>query len=144
MAASAWQFYNSFRDHMGKGSIDLSGVNFMMALVQTTTGFADKTLSAYGSLTDEVAQEFGYTTGGQALSTETWTTGASAGQYMFDCSAAYWSANGGTISTVKGAVIYQSGGELVCYSTLTGTAFDVTDTNSLTITPHANGIFTLT
>jgi hypothetical protein len=143
MAASAWQFYDSFRHHVGIAGIDLSGVNFMMALVQTTTGFADKTLSAYSSLSDEVAQEFGYTTGGQSLSAEAWAA-TSAGQYAFDSSAAYWSANGGTISTVKGAVIYQSGGELVCYSTLTGTAFDVTDTNSLTITPHATGIFTLT
>ena len=147
MAASAWQFYNSLREKLGVGEIDLSAANFKMALFTTTTGYNDKTLSSYGSLAtgDEVLSANNYVRGGLAMGTEVWATGASAAQYKFDSDNVVWTASGGTIADVKGAIVYATGGELICYSTLTQTGnIDITDTNTLTVTIHANGIFTLT
>lgn len=145
MAASAWQFYNTFREKLGQGGIDLSGTNFLMALCKSDSNFATDTLSAYSQLLNEVSNQNGYATGGESISAEAWAVGASAGQYKFDSTAVVWTASGGSITSVKGAVIYQSGGALVCWSTLTTTGvITVTDTNTLTVTPNASGIFTLT
>lgn len=144
MAASAWQFYNSFRKKLGQGGIDLSGTNFRMALVKTASNYTDATLSAWTSVNNEVSEQFGYSSSGQALSAESWAS-TSAGQYTFDASDGYWSANGGSMTSIKGAVIFQSGGALVCHSQLTTTGeITITDGNSLTIQFHANGIFELT
>ena len=149
MAASAWQFYDSFADHLGKGDIDLSGTNFKMALFTTTTGFASDALSVYGSLSNEVTSANGYVAGGDSLASETWSAGASAGVMRFDAADPVWTASGGTIAGVKGAVVYQSGASagisyLVAWSTLTTTGdIDITDGNTLTVQLHASGIFEL-
>ena len=144
MAASAWQFYNSLRDKIGDASIDLSGGNFKVALCQSASNFATKTLTAYSELTSEVASGNGYTLGGAQLSATTWNQGTTTVEWAFDATAKIWTASGGSIANIKGAVIYQSGGVLMCYSTLTSAQFTVTDTNTLTITPAATGLFTLT
>jgi len=55
-----------------------------------------------------------------------------------------WTATGGPI-TAKWAVLYEVGGDVVCYCLLESGGADVTatDGNTLTVTPHASGIFTL-
>ena len=55
-----------------------------------------------------------------------------------------WTATGGDVDNVKFAIIYQSGGKLVCYSKLSTSQFNLTQDNTLTVTPSANGIFELT
>jgi len=148
MAATAWAFYNSFREKLGEGDFDLSGtgVNFTMSL-HTSAASANATnavLSTYASIANEVANGNGYTTGGKSVSGRTWAAGASAGVFRFDSTAVVWTATGGDVDNVKFAIIYQSGGKLVCYSKLSTSQFNLTQDNTLTVTPSANGIFELT
>ena len=148
MAATAWAFYNSFREKLGEGDFDLSGtsVNFTMSL-HTSAASANATnpvLSTYASIANEVANGNGYTTGGKSVSGRTWAAGASAGVFRFDSTAVVWTATGGDVDSVKFAIIYQSGGKLVCYSKLSTSQFNLTQDNTLTVNPSANGIFELT
>ena len=148
MAATAWSMYNSFREYLGNGQFDLDGtsVNFYVAL-HTSAASANATnaaLSTPASLGTEVANGNGYATGGLSVSGRTWAAGASAGVFRFDSTAVVWTATGGDISNIKYAVIYQSGGKLVCYSKLTTSQFTLSEDNTLTVTPSANGIFELT
>ena len=119
MAATAWSFYNSFREYLGNGQFDLdgTGVNFYMALHTSaaSTNVVNVALSTQASLANEVAN-------GNVV----------------------WTATGGDVDNVKYAVIYQSGGKLVCYSKLTTSQFNLTQNNTLTVTPSSNGVFELT
>ncbi len=146
MAATAWSFYNSFREKLGEGDFDLSGtsVGFYLAL-HTSAASAlvnTKTLSTQASLANEVANGNGYATGGASVTSRTWASVATD-KYRFDSTAVVWTATGGTIPNVKYAVIYKSGGSLVCMSKLTTSQFTLAEDNTLTVTPSASGIFEL-
>lgn len=143
MAALAWKFYNSAKKYLMNGTIDLDGDNFRMTLHTTATNVTDATLSSKGSLGSEVTEANGYSSSGKQLSGVTWTAGASASEFRFDATALIWTASGGTIASVKLAAIWASGGQLLCYASLSSGAFDITDGNTLTVTPSANGIFEL-
>lgn len=143
MAASAWVIYNDAKRSLMDGTLDIDNEVWRLALFTSASNAATATLLVKTSVTSEVTSANGYTVGGNAL-TVTWSIGASASEMRFDSTATSWSAGGGSISAVKYAVIFASGGnELLCYSTLTTAQFEVTDTNSLTITPAATGIFEL-
>ena len=146
MAATAWAFYNSFREKLGEGDFDLSGtsVNFTMSL-HTSAASANATnpvLSTYASIANEVANGNGYTTGGASVTSRTWASVAT-NKYRFDSTAVIWTATGGTIPNVKYAIIYKSGGALVCMSKLTTSQFTLAEDNTLTVTPSSSGIFEL-
>ena len=146
MAATAWSFYNSFREKIGEGDFDLSGtsVGFYMAL-HTSAASAlvnTKTLSTQASLANEVANGNGYATGGASVTYRTWASVATD-KYRFDSTAVVWTATGGTIANIKYAVVYQAGGKLVCFSKLTTSQFTLAEDNTLTVTPSASGIFEL-
>lgn len=147
MAASAWAVYNLAKKYIGNGTISLAGA-FRMMLATSASNFNTATLSTYAQVTNEVANGNGYTTLGAALANEAWTVGASAGQYKFDADDPFWSANGGTIANIKGAVIFVSAGttagrKLLCRSTLTTSQFSLASGNRLTIQLAATGILTL-
>ena len=148
MAATAWAFYNSFREKLGEGEFDLSGTSVIFTMtLHTSAASANATnavLSTYASKANEVANGNGYTTGGKSVSGRTWAAGASAGVFRFDSTAVVWTATGGDVDSVKFAIIYQSGGKLVCYSKLSTSQFNLTQDNTLTVTPSAYGIFELT
>ena len=145
MAAQAWTIYNEAKDKIGTGAINLSADTFRIALCKSTSNAATATLSLFSEVTNEVNTSWGYAD--KTLSATTWSTGASASEMRFDSTAVFWSANGGTITSIQFAVIFKSasagGGPLLCYSSLSSSVFEVTDTNRLTITPAANGIFEL-
>lgn len=148
MAASAWGFYNMFKEYMADGTIDLDTAVFKMALYTSASNAATLTNSTRSQLTNEVASANNYALGGKSLLGITWGTGASASEKRWDATATVWTASGGSISAIKFAVIYQSGAsaglqKLVCYSKLDTAQFSVTNGNTLTITPSANGIFEL-
>ncbi len=74
---------------------------------------------------------------------------APRGSRKFDTDDAFWSANGGTISNIKYAVIWISGAStnarhLLCRSTLSSTQFSISSGNRLTITMNSSGVLTLT
>lgn len=150
MAASAWVIYNTFKRYMADGTCDLDGDTFRMGLFTSASNAATAALSVLGSVTNEVANGNGYATGGTTLAGVTWSTGASAGEMRFDATATIWSASGGNIANIRYAVIYDettgtSAGnrKIVSYSALSTAQFTVTDGNTLTITPSANGVFEL-
>ena len=144
MAVGPWVFYNSFKERSMDGAIDLDTDTFQITLHTSASNAATATLSSYGSLTGEVTEANGYSSSGQALAGVTWAAGASAAERRFDATANIWTASGGAIANVKFAVISsRTGGELVCVSTLSTSQFSISDGNTLTITPSANGIFEL-
>ena len=142
MAAAAWVFYNKAKEYMGDGTIDLDTDVFRLALFTSASNAATATLSTYASLTNQVANANGYLTNGKSV-VKTWSAGASAGEIRWDATAVIWTAAGGSISAVKYGVVHVSGGQILCYSTLSTSQFSITDTNTLTVTPSANGIFEL-
>ena len=144
MAAAAWVFYNEAKQGLGDATINLNTGIFRLALVQTTSNYQTATLSAKSEITNEVANGFGYVTSGKTISATTWTAGESAAEYRFNGNAVVWTATGGTIPAIQGAVAFLSGGPLLMYSVLTTAKFTVADGNTITITPHAtNGLFEL-
>ncbi len=109
MAATAWSFYNSFREYIGNGQFDLdgTGTGFYMAL-HTSAASANvnnAALSTYASLGSEVANGNGYTTLGASVTSRTWASVATD-KYRFDSTAVVWTATGGTIADIKYAVVY--------------------------------------
>lgn len=143
MAAGAWTFYNEAKKYLMTGDIDLDTDVFYMSLHTSASNAATATLSTYASINNQVANANGYTTGGKTVSATTWAAGASASEFRFDSTAVVWTASGGSIANVRYAVIRESGGKALCYSALSTGQFSVTDTNTLTVTPSANGIFEL-
>ncbi|NIT14787.1 MAG: hypothetical protein GTN99_11295 [Candidatus Dadabacteria bacterium] len=143
MAAGAWTFYNKAKEYIGDATIDLDTDNFRMSLYISSSNAATATLTALSQVTNQVAEANGYSSSGKALAGVTWATGASASEMRFDATANVWTAAGGNISAIQFAVIWASGGNLVCYSQLSTAPFSVSDGNTLTITPSANGIFEL-
>lgn len=149
MAAGNWTFYQSFREYMADGTIDLDTDTFNLALFLSTSNAATVTTNdTYSDLTNEHANANGYTTGGSALASVTWTR--SGATVTFDSADEVFTASGGSI-TARFAVIYKVGtansitNPLVCYCLLDSTPEDVTatDGNTLTIAMNASGIFTL-
>jgi hypothetical protein len=148
MAASAWQLYNDGKRYIGNGTIELGVGNFKMALFTSASNASTFTISTFASLTNEISATGGYVTGGKALvpATGYWTTGASAKQMKFTYSTVglTFTASGASLTNVKYAVIYQSGGKLLCFCQLSSSQFTVTSPNTLTVLPAATGVFTLT
>jgi len=146
MAATAWSFYNSFREYLGNGQFDLdgTGTGFYMSLHTSaaSTNANNKALSTYASIGSEVANGNGYATGGASVTSRTWASVATD-KFRFDSTAVTWTATAGTVPNIKYAVIYQAGGKLVCFSKLTTSQFTLAQDNTLTVTPSASGIFEL-
>jgi hypothetical protein len=147
MAASAWQLYNSGKRYIGNGTIELGVGNFKMALLTSASNTSTFTLSTFASLTNEISATGGYVTGGKALDPATgqWTVGASAKQMKFTYSTIglTFTASGAPLTNIKYAVIYQSGGKLLCFCQLSSAQFTVASPNTLTVLPAASGVFTL-
>jgi hypothetical protein len=144
MAAGAWTFYNIAKKKLADGSIDLDTNTFRMSLYTSASNAGTLTLSTRTSVTNEVTEQFGYSSSGKPLASITWAAGASAKVYRWNAAAIVWTAAGGSISGVKFAVIWQSSGvidKLLCFSQLSTAAFNITTGNTLTITPSASGIF---
>ena len=141
MAALAWKVYNSAKDYIGDGTINLSSDTWKMALYTGASDAATLTNVSLTNLTSPVSPSWGYVAGGKTMTAVTWAVGTSAKAFQFDATATAWSASGGTITSIQFAVIH-NGTNLLCFSSLSSSVFSVTDTNSLTITPHdGSGIF---
>lgn len=145
MAAGKWKLYESAKEFLADGSIDLDTHSFKCALFLSTSNANTLSLDELGDLTNEHANANGYTTGGVALTGVTWVR--AGGTVTFDCDNPVWTATGGSI-TARFAVIYDdthATDALLAVCLLDTTPADVTatDTNTLTITIHASGVFNL-
>jgi hypothetical protein len=148
MAASL-TFYQSFREYMSDGTIDLDTDSFKVTLHTSTYSPNAGTHTVYADLTNELSTASGYTNGGVALGSVTWTR--SGATVTFDAADTVWTASGGSI-VARYAVIRKDGtanaivSPLVCYILLDTTPADVSATtgNTLTLQWNASGIFTQT
>lgn len=149
MPAQAWKLYNLAKKKLGNGTLNLSATTWRIALVKSTSNFTTATLSLFSSINNEVASGNGYSSSGKGLATEAWTVSATAsakaGTWKFDADDVIFSASGGNIGSIFGAVIYASGAtpHLLAYASLTSSAFTLNDGSTLTVQMNAAGIFTM-
>ena len=154
MAVAAWVIYDQAQKYMVNGTIDLPTTAVNIHLFNSSSNAATDTLSTLSQITNELTSANGYTLSGKAL-TDTWTAGASAGEFRYDATAVIWTASGGNLgnnTAIKVAVAVAASGasakdganKIICYSILSTTGFTVADGNTLTLTPNAtNGIMEL-
>ena len=126
---------------MLNGTFDFDTDTFKVALFLSTSNIGAAS-TTYAGVTNEHANANGYTTGGISLGAL--TLAGTTTVTVDDPSDMVWTASGGSI-TARFGVLYESGGDVVCYFLLDSTPADVTATtgNTLTIALHASGIFTL-
>lgn len=141
MAAGAWTFTNAGRTSLLNGDFDLNSDTFNMALFLSTSNIGSGS-TTYAGLTNEHANANGYTTGGVAIGSL--SLSGTTTVTVDDATDAVWTASGGSI-TARFAVLYEVGGNILCYCLLDDTPADVTatDGNTLTVAFNASGIFTL-
>jgi len=151
MASGKFKVYDFAKKYIGDGTHDMDATaNWTAALFLSTSNC--NTLSVgtgvYGDLTNEHANANGYTTGGVALTGETWTR--SGGTVTFDANDPSWTASGGSI-VARFCVIYANATlngivkPLLCVSLLDTTPADVTATTgtSLIVTLDSAGIISV-
>lgn len=140
--------FNSFREYVADGTIDLDTDTFKVLLTTSTQVLSASGQSVKADLTQEVANGNGYTSGGVTLTGVTWTR--SGGTVTFDSDDPQWTASSGSI-TARYCVLYKSGtansitNPLVGYALLDSTPADVvaTDGSPLKIILPTSGWFTL-
>lgn len=100
MATDTFNFVNSFSETIGDGTIDLDGDTFKVALTNSAPVATNTQLS---NIT-QIAAGNGYTTGGTALTSVTWTrSGATA---TFASADVVFTASGGSMAEFRYAVLY--------------------------------------
>ena len=140
MAAGTWTFPNGVRQKLLNGQF-LDADSYKMALFLSTSNIGAAS-TTYAGVTNEHANANGYVTGGLAVD----ITFAGTTTITVDIATdPVWTASGGSI-VARFAVIYEVGGDVLCYCLLDSTPADVTVTtgNTLTVAAHASGVFTLT
>ena len=140
MAAGTWTFTNGGRTRLLNGTFDIDTDSFKCALFLSTSNIGAAS-TTFAGVTNEHAAANGYTAGGIAVT----LTLAGTTTVTVDISTdPVWTASGGSI-TARFAVIYEVGGDVLCYALLDSTPADVTATagNTLTVAAHASGVFTL-
>lgn len=146
MAATAWKVHDKvLQKFLNGGGIDLDTDALVMRLYDATSDVDTPANEDASAATDEVAAGNGYATGGVALAGV--TINEAAGVVTFDANNVVWTAAGGSIAARKAAIIDTSAtpDEIICTSLLDPSVDIVaTDTNTFTVSPHADGIFTLT
>lgn len=140
MAAGAWTFTSASRTKLLDGTFDIADDTFKMALFLSTSNIGAAS-TTYAGVTNEHANANGYTTGGITVD----LTLAGTTTVTVDIATdPVWTASGGDI-VARFAVIYEVGGDVLCYCLLDSTPANVTATsgNTLTVAAHASGVFTL-
>jgi len=99
-------FYNSFFHYEGEGDFDFSADTIKVALVTSSYTYDRDLHDYFDDITNEVVGT-GYTAGGQALTSVTWTKDDANDKSVLDANDVAWAAS--TI-TARGAVIYKDTG----------------------------------
>lgn len=145
-AAGKWKLYEAAKLAIANGEIDFDAHSFRIALFLSTSNC--NTLSGttgLSNLTNQVATNYGYTQSTKAVTIA--TSQASGTVTVDETTNPVWTASGGSI-TARFAVIYDdthASKQAVCVCLLDTAPADVTatDTNTLTITQSASGLFTI-
>lgn len=140
MAAGAWTFTDGGRTKLLDGTFDIDTDSYKCALFLSTSNIGAAS-TTYAGLTNEHANANGYTTGGISV---TLTLAGTTTVTVDVGTDPVWTASGGSI-TARFAVIYEVGGNVLCYCLLDSTPADVTatDGNTFTVQVNASGVFTL-
>ena len=148
MAANAWQVFDNFYFGLGGEDHDLDGVDTIkMGLILSgwTPNLATDVSYSVIAGSYEHAANYGYTAGGDIVAA-TWDAAAST--LTFDVANNVWTAAGGSI-LARYALLYNSsaGGtnDVIAYCLMDNSPADVeaTDGNTLTVTIHTSGVFTI-
>lgn len=140
MGAGAWTLNASTITRMLNGGFDFDTNTFKVALFNSSWS----TSTTDYSTTNELATQYGYTQGGLSVGTLE-LTGTDPVKITETGTTIEWTASGGSL-VARYAVLYDSSNNyIVAYFLLDDTPADVTvtDGNTLTITPHANGIVSI-
>lgn len=129
MTAGAWTVPSGGRTKMIDGTFDIDSDTWRVALVTSSSNIGSSS-TTWAGVTNEVANGNGYTTGGVSVSLTLSGTGSVAIAFASNPS---WTASGGSI-TARWAVVYELGGNVLCYVLLDNTPADVTTTNGNTMT----------
>jgi len=161
MAAGTWKVYTQAKRLIGSGSITLGAGIYRMSLHKAGASanllaISNGGISTFASVGNEISATGGYVAGGRTLPPATghWTVGHStkAMKFTYTTTGLVFTASGANLGAsagvgIKYAVIRNStgagAGKVLCFCTLSTAAFVITSGNTLTITPHANGVFTL-
>jgi hypothetical protein len=140
MAAGAWLFTNGGRTKLLDGTFDIDSDTYKMALFLSTSNLGSGS-TTYAGVTNEHANNNGYTTGGIGV---TLTLSGTTTVTVDIGTDPVWTASGGSI-IAKFAAIYEVGGNVLCYCLLDSGGADITTTtgNTLTVAANASGVFTL-
>jgi hypothetical protein len=140
MAAGAWTFPDGARTDLINGVLAVAADTYKCALFLSTSNIGAAS-TTYAGVTNEHANANGYTTGGISVDLTLAGTTTVTADIATD---PVWTASGGSI-VARFAVIYEVGGNVLCYCLLDSTPANVTatDGNTLTVAAHASGVFTL-
>jgi hypothetical protein len=149
-APGPWVLYNQFKKQLGLAQFTLNADTFYVALFTSASSAINAAVSvatyaAFASDGHEVGNGNGYTTGGVAVATPTWT-GTST--LTFDVGNPSWTASSSGF-TARAAVLYDSttvGGTnyAIAYMLLDSTPADVTTAAGNTLTINVSNIFSYT
>jgi hypothetical protein len=139
-AAGNWTFTNATRTNLLNGTHDVDSDSWKMALFLSTSNIGAGS-TTYAGVTNEHANANGYTTGGIAI---TLTLSGTTTVTIDIQTDPVWTASGGSL-VARFAVIYEVGGQVLCYCLLDSAPADVTatDGNTLTVAANASGVFTV-
>lgn len=139
MAAGPWTFPTASRTSLLNGDLDLDTNTFKIALYTSSWSAADSTTY---TTTNELTTANGYTQGGITIGVLA-LTGTTTVK-VDNATSIVWTASGGSI-VARYAAIYADSSKYLCYCLLDSAPADVTTTdgNTLTVTMHTDGIFTL-
>ena len=140
MAAGAWVFTNGGRTSLLDGTFDIDSDTWKMALFLSTSNIGAAS-TTFAGLTNEHATANGYSAGGESIVLA--LTGTTTVKVDINTDPV-WTASGGSI-VARFGVIYEVGGNVLCYCLLDSAPANVTATtgNTLTVAAHASGVFTL-
>lgn len=142
MAASKWQVYNEAKKYICNGTVDLDVGTIRMKIVKGTDAavVSNYTRSSFASSVGTGLTFSGATT---VRTPPNVSVRMSSGSVMvFDFDAVVFTASG-SLTSLQYAVIGVSAGVAIAWCKLSTAAFALTAGNSLTITPAAAGVFTL-
>lgn len=136
MAAGPWILTNDFRQSLAKGQYDLTATGIYKVGLLTSASNIGPTSTTWAAVTGEVANGFGYLTGGIAV--DMGVSGTTSVPVVF-LSNPVWTATGGSI-TGRRAALYKTGGKVLGYCLLDATDVNVTATDGNQISIDSDGV----
>ena len=94
--------YDSFKEYVGDGTVDLDGHSFKVMLLTNSASFSAGHSVLADVSANQISSGSGYSSGGAALSNVTW--GQTSGTAKFDADDVTWTASGGAITAYKAAL----------------------------------------